>query len=83
MQEQAFNPFGKAEYFKFEDDKIFVIKRSFKKETVYGIYNFSNQFVKMNSLEMEVIDLLSKEEVKNNYWNINPYQFLWYKKFAK
>jgi len=82
MQEQAFNPFGKAEYFKFEDDKVFVIKRSFKKETVYGIYNFSNQFVKMNSLEMEVVDLLSKEEVKNSFWNIDPYQFLWYKKIA-
>lgn len=79
-QEQAFNPFGKAEYFKFENDKVFVIKRSFKNDIVYGIYNFSNQPVKLVSLELEVFDLLLAKEVKENFWDIDPYQFLWYKK---
>lgn len=79
-KEKAFNPFGKAEYFKFENDKVFVIKRSFKNEIVYGIYNFSNQHVKLVSLESEVLDLLLAKEVKENFWNIDPYQFLWYKK---
>lgn len=79
-QEQTFNPFGKAEYFKFENDKVFVIKRSFKNETVYGIYNFSNQSVKIDSLEPVVLDLLVTKVVKEIFWNIDPYQFLWYKK---
>ena len=78
--EQAFNPFGKAEYFKFKNDKVFVIKRSFKNEIVYGIYNFSNQSVKIDFLEPVVLDLLSTKVVKESFWNIDPYQFLWYKK---
>lgn len=79
-QEQAFNPFGKAEYFKFENDKVFVIKRSFKNDIVYAIYNFSNQPVKLVSLELEVFDLLLAKVVKENFWNIGPYHFYWYKK---
>jgi len=78
--EKAFNPFGNAEYFKFSNDQVFIIKRKFKNEAVFCVYNFSNQLLKIDALESEVINLISKEIIKENSWILNPYQFLWLKK---
>lgn len=77
--EKAFNPFGSAEYLNIDNDKIFVIKRQYIEETIYAIYNFSDQLVQMNSLAPNVYDLLSGKELAENIWKIEPYCFCWYK----
>lgn len=79
-QEKAFNPFGDAEYFKFSNDQVFIIKRNFKNESIYCVYNFSDQSLKIDALESEVVNLISKEIIKESSWDLNPYQFLWLKK---
>lgn len=78
--EKAFNPFGNAEYFKFSNDQVFVIKRNFKNEAVFCVYNFSNQPLKIDAMEAEVVNLISKEIIKETSWTLKPYQFLWLKK---
>jgi sucrose phosphorylase len=78
-QETAFNPFGAAAYMQV-NDKVFIIKREHNNETVFTIYNFSNTLVKMESLSEDVVDLVQKKELKQNVWEIAPYQFYWYKK---
>jgi len=77
--EKAFNPFGSAEYLNINNDKIFIIKRQYMKETIYAIYNFSDQLVQMNSLAPNVFDLLTGKEPAENIWEIEPYCFCWYK----
>ncbi len=77
--EKAFNPFGCAEYLNIDDDRIFIIKRQYIKETIYAIYNFSDHLAQMNSLAPNVYDLLSGKELAENIWLIEPYCFYWYK----
>jgi sucrose phosphorylase len=77
--EIAFNPFGIAEYFNLENDKVLVIKRLHKNETIYTVHNFSNAVVEINALSKNVYDLLNKIKVTDNYWKIEPYNFNWFK----
>ncbi len=78
-KEKAFNPFGSAEYINIDNDKIFIVKRQYIKETIYAIYNFSDQLVQMNSLAPNVYDLLNGKKLAKNIWKIEPYCFCWYK----
>ena len=78
--EKAFNPFGNAEYFNFVNSTVFVVKRSFENETIYGVYNFSNKETAINALEPNVVDLISKTVVNESLWKLGVYQFKWLKK---
>ncbi len=77
--EKAFNPFGSATYFSKENHKIFVIKRQFNNEIIYAVFNFSNQLIKMNALAKNVSNLLNDKKLKEDTWQIKPYNFVWYK----
>ncbi|MDP2089464.1 MAG: sugar phosphorylase [Flavobacteriaceae bacterium] len=78
-KEGAFNPFCNAEYFSVDDDKIFIIKRKYKEETIYAIFNFSNKMSQMKALTSNVYNLLDGIEIKEEIWKIAPYHFCWYK----
>ena len=77
--EKAFNPFGSTTYFSKENHKIFVIKRQFNNEIIYAVFNFSNQLIKMNALAKNVSNLLNDKKLKEDTWQIKPYNFVWYK----
>lgn len=79
-KEKAFHPFGKAEYLDVDNDKIFIIKRHHKNETIYAIFNFSNTLTHINALESNAYNLLSDDELIENKWKIEPYNFYWLKK---
>jgi sucrose phosphorylase len=76
--EKAFNPFGMASYSSIQKS-IFVIKREFEQQTIFAIFNFSDKSIKINALSNAVFDLIHKKEVKEDKWDIKPYNFVWYK----
>ncbi|WP_297707236.1 alpha-amylase family glycosyl hydrolase [uncultured Eudoraea sp.] len=78
-EQRAFNPLSKADYFKSDDSRIFVIRRMNKGETVYAIYNFSDETAEMDTLSQNVYDLINKKEVVGNTWKIEPFNFYWFK----
>jgi len=77
--EKAFHPYGKAEYLNI-DKRLFIIQRKYKDDTIYTIYNFSNELVQIKGLYSNVINLLDGIEVKDHDWQIEPYAFYWFKK---
>ncbi len=77
-KEQVFNPFGNAEYFAFKNS-IFVIKRTFKEDVLYVLFNFGNETIKIKALSKEVYDLIKHENIADAYWKIKAYSFLWLK----
>ncbi len=79
-KEKAFYPFGFAEYLDVDNDKIFIIKRGYKNETIYTIYNFSNSQTQIDALAPNVYNLLGNVELTQKYWVIEPYNFYWFKK---
>jgi sucrose phosphorylase len=79
-KEKAFHPFGYAEYLAVDNDKIFIIKRVCKNETIYTIYNFSNSKIQINALAPCIYNLLDGVELTEKYWIIEPYNFYWFKK---
>lgn len=78
IKEKAFNPFGNAEYFNI-NNKIFIIKREYKKEIIFAIYNFSNNLEQINALSPKVFDLLNEKELVETIWKIKPHSFCWLK----
>ena len=76
--EKAFNPFGKASYSAIQKS-IFVIKREFENQTIFAVFNFGNKSIKINALSKTVFDLIHKKEIKEDTWEIKPYNFVWYK----
>lgn len=76
--EKAFNPFGKASYSAIQKS-IFVIKREFENQVIFAVFNFGNKSVKINALSQNVFDLIHKKEIKEDIWEIKPYNFVWYK----
>lgn len=77
--QKAFNPFGEATYSKLANDKVFIIKRDFQKDTIYAIYNFSNETININSLSKNVVDLFNNREIKKDIWILKPFNFYWFK----
>ncbi|MCF6181359.1 sugar phosphorylase [Lutibacter sp.] len=77
-KEQVFNPFGNAKYFAFKNS-VFVIKRTFKDDVLYALFNFSGKSIKIKALSKEVYDLIKHKNISNAYWKINAYSFLWLK----
>ena len=77
--QKAFNPLGKADYFTYDKDKIFVIRRMHQDDTIYAIYNFSDEIAEMDALSPNVFDLIDEKEVTNTKWEIEPYNFYWFK----
>ena len=78
-EQSAFHPLGKADFFKFDDNKIFVIRRMYGGETIYTIYNFSSKMAEMAALSPNVYDLINENELAKNTWKIEPYNFYWFK----
>jgi len=78
QNEIAFNPYGLAEYIQV-NEAVFVIKRTFNDEIIYGVYNFSQNSIIIKALENTIYDLIDKKEIKSENWHLNPYQFHWYK----
>jgi len=78
IREKAFNPFGKAEYPTVGNDSIFIIKRSYKKQAIFAIYNFSNTPTRIKALSPRVVNLLNENEITDNEWIIDPYSFYWF-----
>lgn len=78
IREKAFNPFGKAEYPKVGNDNLFIIKRSYEKEVIFTIYNFSNAPTQIKALSLRVVNLLNGNEITDKEWKIEPYCFYWF-----
>ncbi|RLD29031.1 MAG: sugar phosphorylase [Bacteroidetes bacterium] len=79
IKEKAFNPFGNAKYFDVNNNKIFIIKREYKKEIIFAIYNFSNNLEQINARAPKVFDLLNEKELVDTIWEIKPHSFCWLK----
>ncbi len=78
-EQRAFHPLGTADFFKFDDNKVFVIQRSYGGETIYTIYNFSSKMAEIAALSPNVYDLINENELAKNTWKIEPYNFYWFK----
>ena len=77
--QKAFNPLGNARYLKTGNDKIFVIQREYKGETIFAVNNFSSKEVKIKALAPIVYDLLNETQLMNAFWAIEPHNFCWFK----
>lgn len=73
--EKVFNPFGIAKF--YNENHVFVIERTNKRDTVYCVHNFTNQEKNITRFSDNTIDLLSQEI---NCTHLKSFEFRWLKK---
>ena len=78
-EQTVFNPLGKADYYQSDDNKLFIIRRIHNGETVYAIYNLSEETTEIDALSPNVYDLINEKEVAKRKWKVESYNFYWFK----
>ncbi len=76
--EVIFNPYGSAMYHRIE--KVFIIERSYKNETLYAVHNFSSKSAKIKAIANNVLNLVTQTTMETAYWSLDAFSFLWLKK---
>ncbi len=79
IKHRAFHPFGKAEYFIENNGNLWIIHRTYKKSSLWAIFNFSDTVQKCKAKAKVKNNLLSNVSIKNeNIWELSAYSFKWY-----
>jgi sucrose phosphorylase len=76
--EKVFDPFGIAKF--YNDDQVFVIKRTSMEDTIYCVHNFTDHTKDISRFSQNYIDLISQEK---NCMYLKPFEFRWLKKNLK
>ncbi|MBW1982617.1 MAG: sugar phosphorylase [Deltaproteobacteria bacterium] len=78
--QEAFHPNASFEILDL-DERLFAIRRSSKKQTIYALTNVSAASVQLSLADFDVpdemLDLLTRKNMKTGALTLGPYQYVW------